>query len=265
MKNEATAVVQYNLTKFVPNLAIDGVWGAATEAAWSVAPVYVKTQMAALFKKMTGISLDIQSKTPVSSSYGLLSPIRTSTSTSQTTSYQPGVKRRASRAEIDAVINRVAKETGVDASILTPFVDIESKFNNTASNGSSRGLFQIQPPAWNEVKRANPQVPNYNEAVWDPYWNTYVGAKYMALNTKYLRSHGYTGPITPQVLYLAHQQGAAGFTSLWNLVERGKGDGSVITDAAMLGNPPQDGKGRTTNKVKFYNRWVEVANKKFRR
>lgn len=189
------------------------------------------------------------------------------TSASELSSFRTSEKQGALRlavnynGTVDAAIEQAAAHSGVELKALRGFAKIESNFNPTAVNGSSRGLMQMQPGAWSDAAKTDPAVKGYDQ-VFDPLQNALAGAAYYKLNLRAIaRIPGFTGPIEPAMVYMAHQQGAGGFAELWNAAH-GRKTTNYVTAKSMTGNPPQDGKGVTTNKADFYNRWIAVARAK---
>lgn len=87
-------------------------------------------------------------------------------------------------------------------------------YDALSTNGSHRGLFQIHPrKAYADVKARYRDVPDWGVVAVDPMWNTYVAAAYSHILVGYLRNEGYSGGLTSDVLYAAHNQGAAGLMS----------------------------------------------------
>lgn len=165
-------------------------------------------------------------------------------------------------SDIKRIVTAVADELGLPRELMLGIAKIESNFNPRASNGSSRGLFQLQPAAWADAKAQLPSLPDYMDGVWDPRTNARAGGTYMKVVMRYLRKAGFDGEITPAVLYLAYQQGAGGFVDLWKASRNSNYKLRYVTPERMTKNPPQDGRGVTTNPAEFYSRWLAVAQKK---
>lgn len=166
------------------------------------------------------------------------------------------------RTDIVSVIKSAAAKAGVDGDMMVGFAKIESQLNPRAANGQSRGLMQVQPRTWEYIAKFEPSLGSY-ENVWDPYLNALAGAVYAKMNIRAIR--GYKGwesaPINAAHLYMAHQQGVAGFMELWN-ASQGRVTTSYVTMEKMEKNPPQDRKGVTYNKALFYERWMAVLMRK---
>lgn len=173
-----------------------------------------------------------------------------------------GIIAQANVTTVEDAIVAAAKEAGVDVATLRGFAKIESNLRANAVNGSSRGLMQMQPAAWADASKVVPNLPSYDKAVFDPLQNARAGAAYLKLNSRALLKNGFDGDISPAVLYLAHQQGAAGFMELWRASKGLPSKTNYVTAAAMRGNPPPDGKGVTVSKKEFYERWITAAAKK---
>jgi len=254
----AVRAAQNYLLRSTPTLIVDGRWGSFTNAAYERASGEDRVAVDAIL-----------------SGYGFTAEQLIQTNRAMKEAKDQSYQRqkdfaRQARAQspaatdmqkIEAAITKAADTTGVPRAWLSGFAKIESGFNPNAVNGSSRGLMQVQPAAWADVQKVDPSVGSYSN-VLDPEKNALVGARYMALNQDRLRKMGYTEPITPAVLYLAHQQGAAGFVELWKSAIGLPTLTRFVTAQKMQSNPPQDGRGSTTNKGEFYRRWLAVAERK---
>lgn len=166
-----------------------------------------------------------------------------------------------------AAIAHAAVVSGVPASTLAVMASIESGGNPSAVNGSSRGLFQMQPASWAEASewllKKGINIGSWADRVLDAESNAMAAAAYFQLNSSRLRSLGFTDPVTPAVLYVAHQQGAAGFMELWKTSKGMPVHTHWVTPEKMSGNKPQDGGPPTTDKKEFFTRWMAVAQRKF--
>lgn len=89
-------------------------------------------------------------------------------------------------------------------------------YNASSERGPYKGLFQVGPGAYSDVvKSGRTSLPPFSVGAFDPIVNTTVALMYAQLLVGYLRSGAgggqpYTGKITKEVLYAAHNQGARG-------------------------------------------------------
>lgn len=160
-----------------------------------------------------------------------------------------------------AAIKSASARTGVDQNMMFAVAKIESGFNPSATNGSSRGLYQFQRAAWNSVAVLG-NLPPYEEAWANPLDSALAFAYYLQANARELQRLGYSTPLTPEALYMAHQQGAAGFMELWK-ASKGLKSTNFVSVAHMLGNPPPDGQPATSDKATFFKRWMAVLHNDF--
>lgn len=115
-----------------------------------------------------------------------------------------------------AMLDEVAKKTGVDAAMLKTFAAIESNFETKAKAGTSSagGLFQFINSTWNSMLQK--YGPKYgiplNTSKFDPYANSIMGAEYLKENRARLSSIKRGNSVTD--LYLAHFLGPGGARAL---------------------------------------------------
>lgn len=106
-------------------------------------------------------------------------------------------------------------------------------YDADSAHGPYLGLFQLGPDAFTDVRRTNliTGLPSFGVAARDPMTAPAIALIYAQKLVQYLRQGnprgnpkvpGYTGPITKEILYGAHNQGAVGLlTGATNaLVER---------------------------------------------
>jgi len=226
---------------FRPELIVDGKWGSFSDAA---------------YEKLT--ESERRTVDSVTSSLGVTVKELSQFRKDQKEAARANVGK--SNGSVDEAIKVAASESGVPESVLKAFAAIESNFNPNAANGSSRGLMQMQPAAWATALAINPRLPGYDK-VFDPEANARAGAALIKANRISLGKYGIGDP-SPAMLYLAHQQGAAGFNELYRSWKGLPVSTSYVTERAMKGNPPQDGKGVTLDKKEFFDRWLKAAEKK---
>lgn len=238
----AVTAAQALLKTESPGLLVDGKWGDFTQSAYAKVSPGLKNKIDATVSVLTkgkGVKDLFAFRQKEKVFQRNLTPVGVS-------------------GDIGAAIRAAAVEFGINPDDLTKFAKIESNFNPRAVNGSSRGLMQMQPAAWSDASKVTGLRP-YNEAVWDPVENARAGAAYIKFNERTLRKLGYSGPWDAAHMYLAHQQGAGGLMNMWAAAN---GKPSKLSADNMLKNPPQDGRGSTTNPKDFYNRWVAVVRNK---
>lgn len=266
------AKAQGLLKPSAPEMIIDGRWGRFTNEAYLAAPADVKLSIDTLLKG-NGLSADAlweshsQAKASNSDAY--------QTSKAAARQYRAGIvtqqlesgpavsaARPNSPAPLEVVydaIRKAAAQTGEDESLLHKFMFVESRHRSNAVNGSSRGLGQVQPAAWKDASRIVALGP-YASAVWDPYQNALATAAYVQINRKQLVRAGLPRVGVPE-LYLAHQQGAGGAIELWRAAQGLPARTKYVSASHLLGNPPPDGLGKTSDKGEFYRRWTTYVGK----
>jgi hypothetical protein len=230
------------MAEAIPELIADGKWGRFTQSAYDRVPSSIRSQVDVYLDNMGTSAIALFTE-------------------------RYSQKMRAQQTVVPSnvmeAIQQAADEAGLPFEVLRGFAKIESNFNPKAANGSSRGLMQMQPGAWADVKSLVPGLPRYEEGVFDPLQNARAGAAYIKLNQRRLRKAGYTGELSPAVAYLAHQQGAGGFIELWRAsLGNVPPTTNYVGTQQMRGNPPQDGKGVTYKKKEFFDRWLKVAQAK---
>jgi hypothetical protein len=169
-------------------------------------------------------------------------------------------ERHAQYREIAEAILKAADDLKVPAKWLVAFARIESNFNPLATNGSSRGLFQLQEAAWDDASKLV-KLPNYIDSWMDPVENAKAAAAYVRINYSQLKRKGLDASLHPEYIYLAHQQGIAGFLEIKRVAEGGRDLGRIPSD--RLWRNPAPGSSRTTNPVVFYHNWMSYLRKFF--
>jgi hypothetical protein len=110
------------------------------------------------------------------------------------------------RGPIQQAIIAEAERQGEDANLALRMAAVESSFEPTAKNGSSRGLYQFQPGTWAEEGGAPGAELNAEE-------NIKRGIQHIKKNRTRLRAKLGREP-TDGEIYLAHQQGFGGAIAL---------------------------------------------------
>jgi hypothetical protein len=156
---------------------------------------------------------------------------------------------------IHSILN-ASRMTGLDRSFLISVAKIESNLNPKAINGASKGLFQMQKLAWDEVA-SQYGLPSYSKNWHNPKWNAIAGAAYMLKNLQGLQRLGLEAASRPSWVYLSHQQGLAGAAELIRTCELGEElpPNPKVTVQAMLRNPAPGGV-KTADRCLFYRQWM---------
>jgi hypothetical protein len=226
------ALSQYVLSLSDRDLQVDGIWGPKSARAFSGAPQITRDLVVTL---LTGIDADLLRVDP---------------------DVDQGALDMATKNadEVAAALIRASRSTAIPLTWLVAFAKIESNFNPSATNGRSKGLFQMQSDAWNEASSVVP-LGDYDTNWRDPFQNALAAAGYITLNLKELRRYGMDAFSEPRWIYMAHQQGAAGLNELVQLSYGKEVSTTFVTEKKMLGNTAP-GSSATTDRVKFYNNWM---------
>jgi hypothetical protein len=230
-------MMQSLLSNVYPDLAVDGIYGKQTEYALTKCPSdfwpFIELYGPALLPDRVNKDEDLKMKVNNSSEFN----------------------------EVVRAIAIAAQEQRVPLTWLLGFALIESGFNPNATNGQSRGLFQMQPSAWLDASKMVP-LPPYDEYWMDPLSNARAAAAYLKISAQSLAKRGIK-TVDPRHLYMAHQQGVSGFIELFQAFNSGVEPVNPITkDRSLLGNKPPGYK-RTTLRGVFYSNWMEHLQKYF--
>ena len=157
-------------------------------------------------------------------------------------------------AQVTDAIQKAADYSGIPFKTLDGIANIESSRKYWAVNKSGyKGLFQMGNSEFAKFS------PNPTGSPLDPYNNAMAAANYMMYHAKEMKKREI--PVTPENLYLAHQQGLGGITTINKAAKAGQADVmSPDIRRNMLNNPPQDGKGKTSNPSEFMSRWASIVN-----
>lgn len=190
-----TAKAQRVLVDDGAKLKVDGIWGPVSQGAYNVARPETQSSVRRVFEdagkdypwNKVGIDVD----------------------------------------EAKRLVALAAGEVGMTEHIpaLQKFLDLEAprlatnrgQYDVRATNGSSRGLMQMQPAAWEDAQKTHPSLRDYSK-VYDPYQNILAGVAYAKRNARGLVRRGY--PVTDKNLYLAHNQGIGYFDGIRTAVDR---------------------------------------------
>lgn len=241
----ASLVAQAVMSGFVPSLVVDGKWGSFSQATYDgLRP----SQRDIVDGALRGAGLP---------SASALAEHRRKVKAAGKASRDPGIVN---------IVLAAADEFGIPRELMLATVETESAFNPNATNGSSRGLGQMQPAAWEDALKLAPDIGAY--ANWsDPRSNARATAAYLKLKTLELgRRLGKKNiRVEPWMIYLAHQQGTAGFAQLMELAADKRPAVTPQQVERMRNNPPQDGAGATSDPSEFIRRWKSVVERRIAR
>lgn len=160
-----------------------------------------------------------------------------------------------------AMLNRIAKENGLDPTVLYAMANIESGFDPNANNTNYGGLFAI-----NKKKHAGK---------WqDPEYNAREAIKLYRQNENVWKKRFGDDEFTPGKAYLLHQQGSGGGTALYANRNSNKSAASVLAPfyksaAAKAGLTPEEyvrkkviksnGADENISAKDFANMWINRA------
>lgn len=241
-KRQAVKMAQAIISQSNPGVKVDGAWGPRSQKAFSL--------LAPELQNLVSFGVDV------------VAPGTKIEDLAQKDNTRMGMPS----PELKKIIEDAATEFGLVPDELLAFVSIESSFNPNAvsASGTYKGLAQMGQPAWDvaslEVRDMGlPTIGRFSENWSDPRQNVRAAAAYARSNERVVRKEGYTGPWTAWAMYLAHQQGPAGFADVYQAAASGaKLSGTRLR--AILNNPPQDGLGATADPSKFISRWSAVTN-----
>jgi hypothetical protein len=140
---------------------------------------------------------------------------------------RPAAGTPTAPAAVGAVINDAANRYGVSPTYAMKMAHIESRFDPNAMHPGSKatGLFQFIPSTWRQYGQG--------QDARDPAANADAAMRFTLANQNQLRAALGRNP-TDGELYLAHQQGAGGATSLLNNPSARAVD--IVGERAVLGN-----------------------------
>lgn len=209
----AVAAAQAVIRTHRPNLAdgrpflIDGRWGTTTNSQYSalnpIQQEQVKATLIAAKSSIDEVQRDLAARKVREAANGI-----------------DGDWIAADKLE--ALVRRAAAEQNLTeiADALVGFAQLEpakkvvngtTYFNVRSQNGSSRGLFQLQPAAWADARK-RVDLPAYSDGVFDPYQNTRAMVAYVdyLINAPKVGFKAKGWPITGDTLYAAYNQGLGG-------------------------------------------------------
>lgn len=125
-----------------------------------------------------------------------------------------GGPSQAFSTEVEDAIKKASESSGVDLGYMRTMAKIESGGRANATNASgAKGLYQFVPGTAREMGIAGQE--------FDPAANAKAAAEYTKRNIATLKKAGIEP--TPEILYMAHQQGAGGVIQLAKAAQAGKG------------------------------------------
>lgn len=115
-------------------------------------------------------------------------------------------------SEYDPIINEAAAKYGLDPQMIRAIMKTESDFKkDCVSHAGARGLLQVMPVVWKEIKSKYGMEWDYNTDVFEPAKNVEVGCAYLAwLRYDFLPRHfaAYDrNPDAPSILVRDHDRG----------------------------------------------------------
>lgn len=122
----------------------------------------------------------------------------------ETRNYVPKVmkfyQQDLSGSEYDSIIVEKANKYGLDPQLIRAVIKAESDFNErTVSSAGARGLMQVMPVVWSEVKKRYNLKWNYNREVFNAEKNIEVACAYLAwLRYDFLPRHFSEFPVNPK-------------------------------------------------------------------
>lgn len=167
-----------------------------------------------------------------------------------TSNQDPGI---FTKAQVNEAIELASKKYGVPSDLMHAMADIESGKRYWVTNKFGyAGLYQFGEAAWKDFS------PDPSGDRLNPYLNAMAAANFVRQNIARFNKEGI--PINATTLYLAHQQGQGGFSSIF----RAANTGAPVSDEIrknMLNNPPP-GVGKTDDPATFIAGWDRNVSKK---
>jgi hypothetical protein len=155
-----------------------------------------------------------------------------------------------------AAISNEGQALGLSEDTLHALAMIESSKNpliDSPGEHTYKGLYQIGPDVARQYGISGKEH--------DPYSNSMAAVKYMQDNAKILRKNGI--PISGTSLYLAHQQGASGFTDIYNSAVKGTPMSDTRIKLMLNNVPPNSGITNPVDYIKYYNARIAAGGKAF--
>lgn len=194
----AVIIAQAALRKHDPSVKVDGILGPVTRAAFSKAPPAVQAT----------VDQALADSTQYAGFAGMSASLGTAAEHTVLTPMQ-----------LQQYIATAFQQSGshvLDPTQVLGFIQIEDGHLDPMAGRDTpyKGLMQMSSPAWAAASLHDTGLGPYSKNWPDPILNIRAGLAYADANAATLKRFGYTGPITPAVLYAAHNQGAGGFLNM---------------------------------------------------
>lgn len=221
-------------------LSLDGIWGPASAAALLRAPAEAQQQVKAIVKELN-----------------------------PTVSLEPKAPIAVDDLKVKVLIADLSHRFDVPPESMIAKAKTESGFVPTANNGNYFGLFALNGASWAEgaamlFSKFGEEIGSFRDSWANPKENTMAAIGYRYELMRQLASHRYILQPDDTDLYLAHQQGAYGYTRLKKMA-----DGLISLTPAledyrervrnMRSNVPHDGLGVTIDPRAFVKRWKAIT------
>lgn len=178
---------------------------------------------------------------------------------------EDALEAEPANADVIRIITEASQEFNVPVQTMIAKAKVESNLDPAAINQYGyAGLFQMGRSSWSDARDVVtrlglPDIGPFDTNKLDARQNARAACAYRIALINQLARQGIVNPSEAE-LYLAHQQGAAGYAVL-----RKAANGAPIPDSdlsrvtqALRNNPPQDGKGVTYDPKSFIDRWEDV-------
>lgn len=197
----AIRAAQLLLSSGGPNLAIDGVWGPKSEAAFVRASGSVKTAAGAAIKvaEEQGYRKPSLDQRPARSGPGVWISRKEALSHIENASAVTGTPQEWLLYMLD---HEPVRRSGPDGT--------EYRVDSVSPGGSYKGLMQVGRPAWTDASRRSGfgYLGSFDENWSNPALNVLAAAVFAQVNMGYARDmHDYGGPFTKELIYAMHNQG----------------------------------------------------------
>lgn len=208
----ATRAAQGVLSAANRSLVVDGKWGSFTDSAYLRAQPETRASVDSVLR-VFGETRDTLRRFRLEEKKMADAITVPATSTAG---------RWVSAPDMRIVIRKAAAAAGVDAETMWLFLQLEAPvkqiggvphFDRMAVNALGySGLFQFdrKGEAWAVAARNVTGLASFEAGKFDPYQSSLAAAGYLKANTRTIRTFGYGGPISPNLAYLMHNQGARG-------------------------------------------------------
>lgn len=241
----ASSVAQAIVGLYDKSLAVDGKWGSFSMNAYNKLG---KSEQSLVDNALNGVS----SGTTVKALFEFRQFSKKASDSVNVLFVPSKDDRWVSTQTIDAIIRKVSLKTSVSENVLKKFLDLEAAFRATplgreydrlAVNKSGySGLFQFDSRgnAWAGAAKSVTGLASFSDGWRDAYQNTLAAAGYILTNTRAVRmgifssqegrTFQYKGPITANIAYLMHNQGALG---MMLIIQGRKAMAGVQSDKAV--------------------------------